>query len=313
MAQLLYVGNAHSVSCGMLIVGHFCLITTMRSYSFRLVNVFAESTFGGNPLCVFESGHGLSDAEMQALALQFNLSETTFLLPADGATAEVRIFTPTFEMPFAGHPTLGSAHVAREVFRAGDQVTLKMKAGLVPVTATADTWTLSANAPAYRDLTQSKAELAGMLGLDTNDLLDGACWVNTGSEQLIVPLASAAAVQRAKPLAARLANMTSDAGRSMAYVFAPNGVGKLLSRFFFFKHDSVVEDPGIGSATANLGGWYLRQGATLPIAYSIDQGEVVNRHCRIGLAVDAKMQIRVSGRVIELGRGEVSLPDAGRG
>ena len=87
----------------------------MPRLSYRLVNVFAEAPLAGNPLAVFEDGRGLDDATMQALALQFNLSETTFILPATvpGATARVRIFTPAFEMPFAGHPTLGTAHVVR--------------------------------------------------------------------------------------------------------------------------------------------------------------------------------------------------------
>ena len=85
----------------------------MPSYAFRIVNVFAEEPLAGNPLAVFEDARGMDDATMQALALQFNLSETTFVLPSDRATAHVRIFTPTFEMPFAGHPTLGTAHVVR--------------------------------------------------------------------------------------------------------------------------------------------------------------------------------------------------------
>ncbi|TMG86079.1 MAG: PhzF family phenazine biosynthesis protein, partial [Betaproteobacteria bacterium] len=93
----------------------------MTSYPFRIINVFAEERLAGNPLAVFEDGHGLDDATMQALALQFNLSETTFILPSTRATARVRIFTPTFEMPFAGHPTLGTAHVVRAL-KGGDAV-----------------------------------------------------------------------------------------------------------------------------------------------------------------------------------------------
>ena len=280
----------------------------MRSYSYRLVNVFAESIFGGNPLCVFESGDGLTDAEMQALALQFNLSETTFIFPTDCATAKVRIFTPTFEMPFAGHPTLGSAHVVRELFKVGDEVSLEMKAGLIPVSATGDVWTLRANAPTFREVTLSPAELAAILGVKPQDVLPGAVWVNTGSEQLIVALTSADAVRRTAPKADLLATIASAAGRSMAYVFAPNGEGKLLSRFFFLKHGGIVEDPGTGSATANLGGWFIGENAALPLEYSIDQGEAVNRACRIGLRVDSSKQIFVSGRVIEIGRGSITLP-----
>ncbi len=117
----------------------------MRTFHYRLVNVFAEDVLAGNPLCVFEDARGLDDRTMQALALQFNLSETTFVLPSAVATARVRIFTPTFEMPFAGHPTLGTAHVVRGLATAGDEVTLEMLAGVIPVTADGDRWTLAAN------------------------------------------------------------------------------------------------------------------------------------------------------------------------
>ena len=280
----------------------------MRAYPFRLVNVFAESIFGGNPLCVFEHGAGLADADMQALALQFNLSETTFILPSDQATAKVRIFTPTFEMAFAGHPTLGSAHVVRELFAAGNSVTLEMKAGVIPVSALGDAWTFTANAPTSRAAPQSKSELAAMLNIEERDIAGVARWVNTGSEQLIVPLASADAVMRAQPKAQLLAAFKSDIGRSMVYVFAPNGAGKVRSRFFFTKHDSIIEDPGTGSATANLGGWLLADGAALPVSYTIEQGEAVNRPCYLGLQVTADKRILVSGRVVEIGRGIVTLP-----
>src|SRR6185436_3304699 len=107
----------------------------MTTHAFRIVNVFAESALAGNPLAVVEDAAGLDEATMQALALQFNLSETTFVLPSSAATARVRIFTPTFEMPFAGHPTLGTAHVVRELLGAGDRITLEMKAGIIPVEA----------------------------------------------------------------------------------------------------------------------------------------------------------------------------------
>ena len=94
--------------------------------AYRLVNVFTQDSgrLTGNPLCVFEDGRGIADDVMQALALQFNLSETTFIFPSDEAHARVRIFTPSYEMPFAGHPTLGTAHVVRSLKSTGDQVNL---------------------------------------------------------------------------------------------------------------------------------------------------------------------------------------------
>ena len=279
----------------------------MAQYQYRIVNVFAESIFGGNPLCVFEDARGLDSDAMQALALQFNLSETTFVLPSSTATAHVRIFTPTFEMAFAGHPTLGTAQVVRELFSTGDSLTLDMRAGIIAVNAVGDRWTLSANAPTFRDCEISTAQIAAMLSLDVNDVLDGARWIDTGSEQLIVPLVSADAVQRVQPKADLLSAASSNINRSMAYVFAPNGESKLLARFFFLKMGSIVEDPGTGSATANLGGWMLGADRKLPLEFSIEQGASVNRLCYLGLRVDANKQIFVSGRVIELGRGTVTI------
>ena len=284
----------------------------MAQRAFRIVNVFAEAPLAGNPLAVFEDGSGLDDATMQALALQFNLSETTFVLPSSVATAKVRIFTPTFEMPFAGHPTLGSAHVVRTLKNAGDALTLEMRAGVIPVRASADTWTLSANAPRTREVAASPAELAATLALKAEDFGAPPLWVDTGSEQLVIPLASADAVRRASPkaeLLARHGSVTLPGGgsRAMAYVWAENGANRVLARFFFLKHGAVIEDPGTGSACANLGGWIVATGAAHPCRWTIDQGEAVGRCCRLGLEVDLSGAIFVSGRVIELGRGTIAL------
>ena len=276
------------------------------NYAYRIVNVFAESPLAGNPLCVFEDGTGLDDATMQALALQFNLSETTFILPSANATARVRIFTPTFEMPFAGHPTLGTANVVRDVRQAGDRVTLEMKAGVIPVVADGNVWTLSANAPKHRAPAAKPSDLAGMLGLSPSDLSSPALWVDTGSEQLVIPLATFDAVRRAAPKADDIRQHGSTGGRAMAYVFAREG-DHVLARFFFPKHGSVIEDPGTGSACANLGGWLLATEAALPQRLSIDQGQAVNRPCRLGLEVTAEREIRVSGRVVQIGRGTIVL------
>jgi trans-2,3-dihydro-3-hydroxyanthranilate isomerase len=283
-----------------------------REFTFRIVNVFAEDRLEGNPLAVFEDARGLSGADMQALALQFNLSETTFILPSDLADAHVRIFTPTFEMPFAGHPTLGSAHVVRALTGAGDALALEMLAGTIPVIAQGDVWTLEANAPKTREVDATREQLAAMLGLEPSDLRGLPSWVDTGSEQLVIPLASADAVTRCLPdpaLLARHGSLRLENGvtRCMAYVWAESGAHSILARFFFSKYGAIVEDPGTGSACANLGGWLVASGAALPQQWSITQGEAVGRRCKLGLAVDAGGRIFVSGRVIELGRGSVRL------
>jgi trans-2,3-dihydro-3-hydroxyanthranilate isomerase len=283
-----------------------------RDFAFRIVNVFAEAPLAGNPLAVFESAEGLSDADMQALALQFNLSETTFILPSGVADARVRIFTPTFEMAFAGHPTLGSAHVVRDLTRAGDALALEMRAGTIPVIAQGDVWTLEANAPTTREVAASREDLAAMLGLTSADLGANALWVNTGSEQLVIPLSSADAVRRCAPDARLMARhgsvqLAGGATRAMAYVWAFDGPKSIVARFFFPKHGAIVEDPGTGSACANLGGWLVATQATLPQQWSIAQGDAVGRPCKLGLAVDSSGRIFVSGRVIELGRGSIRL------
>ena len=290
----------------------------MAVYTFRIVNVFAEEALAGNPLAVFEDARGMDEQTMQALALQFNLSETTFVLPSARATAQVRIFTPTFEMPFAGHPTLGTAHVVRSLRGSGDTVMLEMRVGTIPVYAHGDVWTLQANPPKHRPVTASRADLATMLVLAESDVApDPAApplWVDTGSEQLIVPLASADAVRRSAPRAELILAHGHTGQRAMAYVFAPDpqreapdGERAFVARFFFPKHGAVIEDPGTGSACANLGGWLIATGATLPQRLAIAQGDAVGRPCRLGLEVTTDRRIRVSGRVIELARGSVKL------
>lgn len=281
----------------------------MSRHRFHLVNVFATSTLSGNALCVFEDGRALTDAQMQALALQFNLSETTFLLPSAVATARVRIFTPTFEMPFAGHPTLGSAHVVRMLRAdAAAALTLEMQAGIVPVTASGDVWTLQANAPRVRPVEASAPDLARMLAVDESDLGPDVMWVDTGSEQLVIPLRSPAAVARCQPDPALLARHASNGRRDgLAYVWAREGDAAIVARFFFLKGGSLVEDPGTGSACANLGGWLVATGAPRPVALTVRQGEHTGRLCQLGLRVDGEKRIYVTGNVIAIATGEITL------
>ena len=280
----------------------------MAAFSYRIVNVFTQGgmPLSGNPLCVFERAQGLDASRMQALALQFNLSETSFILPSERASARVRIFTPRYEMPFAGHPTLGTAHVCRALGLGGDRLTLELPAGVIAVRATGDRWMLQARAPTWREVSEPRLTLAAMLGLDERDLLERPLWVNAGVEQLVVPLASEAAVRRVSVRADLLAQLASADGHSMAYVFAPAGAG-LLARFFFPQGAALLEDPATGSATANLGGWCLATGRTLPCEFDISQGEYAGRPSALRLRVDDERNVLVSGDVIELGRGSITL------
>ncbi len=276
--------------------------------AYRILNVFAVpgDRLSGNPLCVFEDGRGLDAARMQALARQLNLSETTFLLPADrpDATAAVRIFTPGTEMPFAGHPTLGSAHVVRALTGCGDRVVLSLRSGPVEVRATGDRWALSPpRPPAWRAPAASAAELATMLGIPA-DALGPPLWVDTGVEQLLLPVRGVEELRRARPDPALLARLArSPGGESMAWAFAGAGDGEIEARGFFSEHGAAIEDPATGSACANLGGWLLATGAPLPARRRVRQGALAGRPSILELEVDAERRIRVTGEVVELGRG----------
>jgi trans-2,3-dihydro-3-hydroxyanthranilate isomerase len=276
--------------------------------AFRIVNVFARAgRLTGNPLCVFEDGTGVDDATMQALALQFNLSETTFILPSEKATARVRIFTPSYEMPFAGHPTLGTAHVTREVRSAGDSLTLEMKAGVIPVEAKGDRWTLGARPATVRPVGETRSNIAATLGLQESDLASDPLWLNAGTEQMMVPVRSLDAVARAQPDAARLGGLQAKEPVK-AYVFFDEGdaAKRVRARFFFPAGSSVREDPATGSACANLGGWFTHTRRGVDIEREVSQGEEIARPSTLRLSVRGG-SVFVGGDVVALGRGTIEV------
>ena len=293
----------------------------MATHPFRIVNVFTQGRlpFTGNPLCVFEDGTGLSDAQMQSLARQFNLSETTFILPPSDAKlrahARVRIFTPSYEMAFAGHPTLGTAHVCRTLNKGGDSLLLEMQAGLVPVTAVGNRWTLTALPATSRELDVPRDVLAAALGLQVHDIGERPLWVKAGKEQLVIPLTSLDAVRRAAPVPAALDKVRSEDGLSMAYVFcfgepdptSPSTGRHALARFFFPAGGAILEDPATGSATANFGAWCVAMKQDLPVQVQISQGEFADRPSTLFLEVNRQAQVFVGGDVLEIGRGTITL------
>jgi PhzF family phenazine biosynthesis protein len=276
---------------------------------FRILNVFTAggARLSGNPLCVVEDGSGLDPAQMQAIARQMNLSETTFILPSKRAAALVRIFTPTYEMPFAGHPTLGTAHVCRALGLGGNQLGLEMRAGIIPVTSDGDQWTLRATAATSRLVDAQPPELARLLGLDAGDIGFQPLWVKAGREQLIIPLTSEAAVRRVKPTAELFEKLTSTDGAGQAYVFASTGAKKILSRFFFPDGTAILEDPATGSACANLGAWFIAMGRRPPLAFEVSQGEFIGRPSLLRLEVNADKEVFVGGDVIEIGSGILNI------
>jgi trans-2,3-dihydro-3-hydroxyanthranilate isomerase len=276
---------------------------------FRILNVFtvAGARLSGNPLCVIEDGSGLEPAQMQALARQMNLSETTFILPSKRAAALVRIFTPSYEMPFAGHPTLGTAHVARALGLGGNQLGLEMRAGIIPVTSNGDHWTLRAAAASSRLVDAQPAELARLLGLEASDVGFQPLWVKAGREQLVIPLTSEAAVRRVSPRAELFEKLKSADGAGQVYLFASTGAKKILSRFFFPDGAAILEDPATGSACANLGAWFIAMGRRPPLAFEVSQGEFVGRPSLLHLEVNADNEVFVGGEVVELGSGILNI------
>ncbi|MFZ6862634.1 PhzF family phenazine biosynthesis protein [Undibacterium sp. Ji67W] len=289
----------------------------MRSYPFRIFNVFAESTFGGNPLCVFEHADGLTDAEMQALALQFNLSETCFILPSDKATARMRIFTPDAEMAFAGHPSVGTAHLVHELYKTPGQLTLECKAGLVLLQLHEDVWTFAApQAPQISACQTDSAEIARILGLDVKDFSSQPLWVNTGSDQVLVPLVNEEALLRAKMNSALLDGWPeSSVGRKTVYLFTFDKTQRtdtnriqVKARYFFARRGGGIgEDPATGSACANLGGWWIAQKCHLPASLQISQGGQMQRPSHLYLDILDDMTINVGGKVREIGRGVIQI------
>ena len=282
----------------------------MPALKFRLLNVFAETTFGGNPLSVIEDGSDLSDEQMQLIARQFNLSETVFILPSEKAAARIRIFTPTYEMPFAGHPTLGSSHVVSQLRNAGDAFSLEMGAGVIPVQRRDGRWTLSANSPTTRPMAASREELAAMLGLPVEAIGGPVMWVNCVTEQPMIPLTSVEYVNACRPNAELMArHSVNSSGQAKTYIFARTEDGFEARYFWMSGPTSISEDPGTGSACANLGGWWLATQGDKPLSAHVHQARMIKRPNLLTLNVESG-KIRVGGRVIEIGAGTLNLPDA---
>jgi trans-2,3-dihydro-3-hydroxyanthranilate isomerase len=185
-------------------------------------------------------------------------------------------------------------------------VTLEMKAGIVPVTSARDTWTLrAAKQPVTRPVDATRAELARMVSLPDDAVCDEPLWVNTGSEQLVIPIRSGDLVRAARPVVELITKhgYTDARSEAMAYLWAPDGT----VRFFFTQHGAVIEDPATGSACANLGGWFVARGHELPVEMTLRQGDAVARPSQLGLRVDADRAIHVTGSVVELGSGTLDL------
>ncbi len=280
-----------------------------RRYAYQIVNVFAESPFGGNPLAVFPDASGLDDATMQAIARQFNLSETVFVFPSAKATARLRIFTPALELPFAGHPVIGCAAVLDRQSGVSRRITLETRGGVIDMGHEQDRYVFTAREASCREAGLDRSTAAAMLGLLPDDIAGNPVWVNAGNEQLLIRIATRAAVLRARPETERfLAHATLAPGRSTAYLWHADGAAarEATVRFFYAAKGGIAEDAGTGSALANLGGWCLAN-QMWPLNWRVTQGEVLDRPNHLYLDIDEQGVVSVGGKVVPVAEGQFYL------
>lgn len=281
----------------------------MRTYPFKLVNVFAETHFGGNPLAVFPQADGLNDNEMKQIAKQFNLSETVFAFSSQTAVADLRIFTPERELPLAGHPTLGCAFVLQKLHNLPNQFVLNTPAKAVSLQAKNTFLEMAIEGYEIKPSLANHYQLASTLGLTTSATATTAYWLNSGSPQLLLQLLEPEAIEKVKVDYTQLtAICQQDGGRIAIYIWYEDETsGQISSRFFYGKNGVMLEDSGTGSACANLGAYFLSQGK-FPISRNIYQGDQIGRPNRLSLKLDDKQTIYVGGQIIEIGEGNFKLP-----
>ena len=281
---------------------------------FYISNVFAESAWGGNPLAIVPllDGQSLDTATMQRIARQFNLSETVFITPPTATNhtpnhaAHLRIFTPEHEMPFAGHPTIGAAQWLHSHLNLSDTFTLTTPAKTATITHENGVYRFALSGYESAPCSLSREHLAQALGLDLGDVANGYQWMNAGTRQLIVPLTSRDAVMRAKPINAEaLLDARVDAAHVNVYLWHENN-GAVTSRYFFSLGQSLIEDPGTGSACANLGAWAHEAGFA-PVSWKITQAEAIERPNHLYLNVSEEGAIQVGGRVMPFAHGELHI------
>ncbi len=277
---------------------------------FQLVDVFSERPFTGNPLAVVVDGDGLSTDQMQAITRWMNLSETSFLLPPTIAEADyrVRIFTAARELPFAGHPTLGSCHAW---LRGGgkphdaSKIVQECGAGLIPIRPSDGTLAFAApRLVRTGPVDESKlAEVARVLRIDRSAFVD-AQWADNGPGWLVVLLDTAEAVVRLEP--ARDHSTRLDLGIVGPY---PRGRQPAFEvrALFTDQHGAIREDPVTGSLNASVAQWLLASGrASAP--YTASQGARVGCDGRVYISQDREGSVWVGGRSSTLFEGHGAIP-----
>jgi len=292
----------------------------MKAYAFVTVDVFTDRRFGGNPLAVFPDARGMSDADMQSLAAEFNLSETTFVLPPENSanTARVRIFNRTSEMPFAGHPNVGTGYVLAREGRDKDGVLrFEELAGLVEIKVDRDPAgalagaTIAAPQALSLGPELSPEAVAACAGLDRSDVLVGAhkpVMASVGIPFVFAEV-SGAALTGAVPNTAEFRRTEADfpalKGRLALHLYVREGA-RIRARMFA-PLSGTVEDPATGSANATLGALLLSltQGdfANYEIVQGVEMGRPSLLHVTARRAADG-VRATVGGGCVPVLRGE---------
>jgi trans-2,3-dihydro-3-hydroxyanthranilate isomerase len=297
----------------------------MPTYAFVTLDVFTSQRFGGNPLAVFPDARGMSDAQMQALAAEFNLSETTFVLPAADAanTARVRIFNRTAEMPFAGHPNVGTGYVLAGMGRdTGGVLRFEEIAGLVEVRVDRDAKgeLTGAVIDAPRALALgpelTAAQAATCLGLEAADVVTTAhapVQASVGVDFFFAQVTPDALGRAGPDLAGfRQVQAETDAGsdRLSLFVYAPDADGRTVRARMFAPLSGTFEDAATGSASATLGALLLSLTSAVEASYEIIQGVEMGRPSLLKVsarrAADG-VRASVGGGCVPVFKGEVTL------
>ena len=304
----------------------------MRRLHYHLVDVFTDRAFGGNPLAVVTNGRGVDDATMQAVAKEFNLSETTFVLPPDDPRHDwrVRIFTPARELPMAGHPTVGTAFVlAREhlIPRAGREVSVVFEEGVGPVPVRVEFENgepsfaeMSQPLPTFGQRLKDRQAVARMLSLEESDVEPDLPVevVSCGVPFVYVPLRSLDAARRARPRADLIERASQEHGvPPEVFVFTreTEGAYSTVHSRMFAPGMGITEDPATGAASGPLGCYLVRYGLVKgdPAAEVVsEQGLEMGRPSYVRIRIEGRgdeiTSVKVGGQCHFIGEGFIELP-----
>jgi PhzF family phenazine biosynthesis protein len=291
-----------------------------RTVRFKQVDVFTAVPFKGNPLAVVFDADGLDDAQMQAIARWTNLSETTFLVKPTESSADyrVRIFTTRGELPFAGHPTLGTAHALLESGyrpKVPGKLVQQCGAGLVELTAEdGGAWAFAAPPARLRPLsTDLYGELSDALRTDAVDFSAPPCGVDNGAPWLVVRVSSAEACLAIEPDAVALARVVGAVGTHGLAVYGPHaadGPASFEMRCLMVGGNlGIGEDPVTGSANAALAGLLSEQQLRPGVQYTVRQGTALGRAGQVSVRYDdAAGKTWIGGSTVTVVDGTFRLP-----